>query len=290
MANQKNPLEAFKENIHMLQLDEEANGALLGYAQRNLDRMAVLAGAAYQGEIPEFPICRLMPLGRLAVLVWKLGEIKARYQEMGVDEGVVRETLADIALRQRLYFEKTAKVGVAKGDCIWFRHLVNRQIFKLGVLQFQPFEMLYLEEKGDGTTWFSFSEAQKKRLPAGSPVLNVHIQKGADLDLDKVVRSFELAKSFFEKHMPETKFEAFVCYSWLLHPGLGQLLEKESRIVRFAEQFELIGQVCDREQALERIFGKRYRARKDAPQETRLQKAALRDLSKLGYACGVKWW
>ncbi len=157
----------------------------------------------------------------------------------------------------------------------------------MGVLQYQMFKMFYLEQGKDGSEMFIISETQKERLPAGVPVLNVHIQEGADLSPELVAASLQTAKEFFSRYFPDTRFKALICYSWLLHSGLKDLLPSDSRIIQFAKNFEIISEINDDTQAVERIFGKRFRRKADYPQQTRLQRGALRDRSKLGYALGV---
>lgn len=286
----KDKIAAYERNLDDLALDEDVRIELRGFAQRNYWRMEVLASKAYEGENPDFPICRLMPLSRLAVLVWKLTEIRQHYLKLGVSEEIYRDTIGDIALRQRLYYTKTGKIGLSKGDCNWLRHLSYGDIFKLGVLQFQPFEVIYLDEIWGKKPGFRYREELKSRLPAGSPVVNVHIQKGTDLEVGKVKESFALAKDFFKEVFPDKAFEAFVCYSWLLYPGLREILPAHSRILAFADFFEILGVSKNREQAVERIFDKRFRAKADHPQNTSLQRAALARMDCLGYAIGLIWW
>ena len=278
---------SFLQELTGLALGQDANASVIGYAQRYLRRMADLAESAYAGEVPEFPICLLHPLGRLAVLVWKLAEIRGEYENLGVSEEIINDTFSDIALRQRLFYKKTAKVGLSRADCIWLRHLVSAKIFKLGVLQYQPMKMVYLESRDDGSPFFVITDAQKSRLPAGAPVLNVHIQTGADLAQERVAESLQMIRGFFKDVFPGTQFRAMVCYSWLLHSGLKYLLPSDSRILGFAENFEVIYETGDGTQAVERIFGRRCRRKADYPQQTSLQRAALRSPSKLGYALGV---
>lgn len=286
----KDKIAAHERNLDDLALDEDVRIELRGFVARNYGRMEALASKAYEGENPDFPICRLMPLSRLAVLVWKLTEIRQNYLKMAVSEEIYRDTIGDIALRQRLYYTKTGKIGLSKGDCNWLRHLSYGDIFKLGVLQFQPFEVIYLDEIWGKKPGFRYREELKSRLPAGSPVVNVHIQKGTDLKVGKVKESFALAKDFFKKVFPDKAFEAFVCYSWLLYPGLREVLPARSRILAFADFFEILGVSKNREQAVERIFGKRFRAKADHPQNTSLQRAALARMDCLGYAIGLIWW
>jgi hypothetical protein len=278
---------SFLQELTGLALGEEADASVNGYAQRHLRRMAALVESAYEGEVPDLPICCLHPPGRLAVLVWKLAEIRGKYQALGVSAGVITDTFSDIALRQCLFYQQTAKIGLSRADCFWLRHLAGVQIFKLGVLQFQPMKMVYLESHKDGSPFFVITDAQKFRLPAGAPVLNVHIQTGADLAQEGVAESLQMARDFFVQFFPETSFHAMVCYSWLLHSGLKDLLPPDSRILGFAKNFEVISETRDDTQAVERIFGRRCRRKADYPQQTSLQRAALRSPSKLGYALGV---
>lgn len=278
---------SFIKELNTLGFSIETETEIIRYVQRNLRRMADLARTSYDGEVPDFPICKLRPLGRLAVLIWKLTEIRHRYESNGVTAAVIDDTFSDISLRQKLFWQKNGRVGLSRADCVWLRHLVNARIFKLGVLQYQMFKMFYLELSEDGSQMFMISETQKERLPAGVPVLNVHIQEGADLSPELVAASLQTAKEFFSRYFPDTRFKALICYSWLLHSGLKDLLPSDSRIIQFAKNFEIISEINDDTQAVERIFGKRFRRKADYPQQTRLQCGALRDPSKLGYALGV---
>ena len=278
---------SFLQELTGLALGEEADASVNGYAQRHLRQMVALAKSAYEGEVPDFPICRLHPLGRLAVLVWKLAEIRGEYEALGVPAGIITDTFSDVTLRQRLFYQQTAKIGLSRADCIWLRHLVSMQIFKLGVLQYQLTKMFYLESHKNGSPFFVVTDSQKSRLPAGVPVLNVHIQTGADLAQERVAESLQMASGFFVQFFPETSFHAMVCYSWLLHSGLKDLLPPDSRILSFVKNFDVISQTGDDTQAVERIFGRRCRRKADYPQQTSLQRAALRSPSKLGYALGV---
>ncbi len=278
---------SFLKELTALGLGEEAEASLTGFARRHLGRMKDLAERAYEGNVPDFPICRHHPLGRLAVLIWKLAEIRRSYEALGVNPEIIADTFSDITLRQRLYFQNTGKIGLSRTDCVWLRHLVNVQIFKLGVLQYQPTRMFYLETYEDGSPFFVISEAQKSRLPAGTPVLNAHIQTGADLEPERVAESLQMARDFFKEIFPGTHFRTIVCYSWLLHSGLQDLLPPNSRILQFAKNFEVISESGDKRQAVERIFDRRYRRKADYPQQTSLQQVAYRDLSKLGYALGI---
>ena len=277
----------YLDEMKALNLDEQAERLLSGYARRHLRQMPMLAEDAFADEGHGFKINQLHPLGRLAVLIWKLAEVRGKYLAYGIPEAIICDTFGDVSLRQRLFYELGGKVGLSRMDCNWLRHLVNAEIFKLGVLQYQPIGMFYLESRLGGRPSFTISAAQKALLPVGTPVLNVHIQARADLTPERVTESFSMAKDFFAHYFPETPIRAMVCYSWLLHSGLSEILPESSRIVQFAKNFKIVSETADNKQAKERIFGGHYRRMSDYPQRTSLRRAALRDMSKLGYAFGV---
>ena len=98
---------------------------------------------AYTGEIPNFKLCEQDPFTRFAILCFKLLELKQNYNVNQLPESVFFDSVADLKLRQELYFEETNSIGLSIDDSIWLRHLFNMKLFKLNSLQFQIFEMKY---------------------------------------------------------------------------------------------------------------------------------------------------
>lgn len=247
------------------------------------------AAAAYDGEAPDFPICKQKPLTRLGTVILLLCEKYDDYTAMGVPEKIIADTFQDVSLRAKLYYAKTGRPGISKDDAVWFRHIMNTNLFKAGVLQFQPFGMIYLDKELLGEEYMTFSPEQKRRLPSGAHVINCHIQVGADLSTEAVKTSFVDAQALFEKIYPDTKFKAFVCYSWLLYPDMLKMLPPESKIKSFAENFEIIGEAQDNEQAFENLFGKAYKKPPKFGHATSLQALAAKNPKAFGFACGVKY-
>lgn len=278
-----NLLEIMKE----LKMECTVSEKIVSYINKNRSFIERASKEAYEGEIPSFKICKRKPFTRLVIACYKLVELKNIYQEKGLPIEVFVDTIGDITLRQELYKQETGELGLSRNDVIWLRHLFNVHIFKLNTLQFQIFHMLYLDEETTGGKYMNFSQEQKKSLPSNVPVINVHIQKNADLSQESTEKSFRLAKEFFPKYFPDHDYKAFLCYSWLLYSGNRQLLSEDSNIVKFAAKFNIISEIKDNEQAVARIFGKRYRCKKDYPRNTSLQKNALAHIDCLGYACGV---
>lgn len=250
--------------------------------------IAEIANIAYAGEGFDYPLCKRMPLTRLAVVTWLLQKKYGEYKNKGIADDIIFETFRDVTLRAALYDRKTKKVGISREDVIWFRHIMHVSLFKIGVLQFQPFEMIYLDEETMGERYMTFSKSQKRSLPNGAPVINCHIQRSADLSPDRVTASMHDAKDFFLRLFPEKQFQAFLCYSWLLYPQMAKKLPSASKIRHFYLLFEIIGECNDAEQAIENLFadGKR----RETARMSSLQKMAIEHLDWFGFACGIIKW
>lgn len=243
-----------------------------------------IAKTAFQGEDCNFDLCRRMPLTRLAVITYLLLRKYDNYKSYEIPNSIIFDTFRDVSLRAKIYYDKTGKVGISKNDVIWFRHIMNVEIFKIGTIQYQPFKMLYLDEEGIGEPYMTFEKEQKEILPIGTPVLNCHIQQGADINCQLVDESLENAKFFFLKYFPAIKYKAFLCYSWLLYPPMLKHLPEESNILQFAKRFKIIGSCNDSEQAIENLFDN---ANHIPIKTTFLQKMATEHKERFGYACGI---
>lgn len=273
-----------------LGLPDNLNAKLLTYIARRKD-MAMLTAQAYdehfQDKKGSFDVMRRKPFTRLAIICALLPGLHQCFVDANIPRQVWLDSIDDIRLRALLYFEKTGKVGLSKNDARWLRHLMGFKLFKIGSLQFQPFEMLYLDKDGIGRDFMRFTDEQKRRLPSGTPVLNTHIQNGADLRPEALRATFAQARDFFRHYFSSQDFKAFITYTWLLYPGLNKILPAESKILQFAEMWDVVSVVDDKTQALERIFGGRCRRKADYPQESSLQRLALKRMDALGYALGV---
>lgn len=285
--NREQELEELCQIVALLELPKIVQQLIKDYMGKNFEKVREMALDAYDGEVPNFHLCSRKPFTRLVVVCYKLIQVRMKFHAIRIPDNIFIDTISDITLRQQLYLKNTGKIGLDKDSVVWFRHIFNIHIFKLNTLQFQLFHMLYLDEEIVGEPYMTFSEEQKKQLPAGTPVINIHIQHGANINPAEVEKSFDMAKNFFTKFFPQHQYEAFICYSWLLYPGNKKLLSEMSNINRFADHFYIIGQAQDNEDAIKRIYGRRFKKKMDYPQDTVLQKNAIKHFKWLGEACGV---
>lgn len=270
-----------------LQLDPSIRTALLRGFDIWQDRLVMMADQAFIGQPETLPVCRRKPFTRLLLTCCCLLPLKAHFVSRGIPRGIYLDTISDLTLRIQLYQEAVGKLGLSCRDVRWFYRLVHFSIFKLGALQFELAEMTYPEEMKNAKPCSILRPELRSSLPSGTPVLRIHIQKGASLERQSVAESLQFAQRFFIQYFPEHDFRAFVCDSWLLYPGLRSLLSENSRIAQFADRFLLAGSVQDPAESIRRIYGKRYRRRADYPSATALQAAAIGHFSQLGEGCGV---
>lgn len=234
-----------------------------------------ISETAYKSDSFDFPLLACDPTTSLTVIINLLVGKYLDYEAKNISHDIIIDTFKDVSLRASLYFEKTKRVGVSKDDVIWFRHIMNTNIFKIGSLQYQPFKMIYLDEATIGEPYMKFSKEQYELLPVNTPVINCHIQNGTDISSEQVDDSFIRAKQFFNDIFPDIKFKYFICYSWLLYPPMTDYLSDKSNIKEFAKKFRIIGHCQDNEQALNDI---------DTKRKSQLSRI---DKERLGFACGI---
>lgn len=82
------------------------------------------------------------------------------------------------------------------------------------------------------------SDAWRRELAPGDAVLALHIPAGAPLDPVACRDAFRQAETFYPRHFSELPAaRAVTCSSWLLYPGLCDLLPPDANIVRFQHAF-----------------------------------------------------
>ena len=126
-----------------------------------------IAATAYSSNDFDFLLCKRMPLTRLVVVVYLLTQKYAEYKAVGVTDEIILDTFSDVSLRANLYYKQHGRIGISKDDVVWFRHIMNVHIFKIGVLQYQTFNMVYLDEETIGEPYMVFTQEQKRTLPNG---------------------------------------------------------------------------------------------------------------------------
>ena len=206
-----------------------------------------------------------------------LGDMRARYEALGIPQGIYEANLKDVTLWCEDFTEKTGQPGIKEWR--WVGKSLRLELFRLGRLQFEP-TALDEEIVHNGQVF-----------PIGTPVLSVHIPAGEPLDPAAALDSFRQAEDFFPRYFG-IRYPLFICYSWLMAPALKEILPPDSRILQFQRMFATIYTRPHR-QAEERVFGFLADDPRAYPGNTSLQQALkvyLFSGKPAMSACAVRRW
>ncbi len=199
-----------------------------------------------------------------------------RYEQKGISEEIYIDTLSDIRVWAYNYRRVHGTLGLSELN--WVEGSTSLERFKLGRLQYNFFE---------------FKSDPKYTVPDGLKdgvkLLEVHIQQDGPFNDELCGESIELAKKFYREFFPEYDFKGFICHSWLLSPGLSQVLPETSNIIKFGKRFTVIDDQKENDrQAIERIFDTKFKAKDSKPTSLQLKARKLLDEGgHLGNALGV---
>ena len=158
------------------------------------------------------------------------------YIEANISDKVFWDTFIDI----RLWCENAEKeygvLGIKEYE--WFYRHIDMVLFRFGRLQFED----------TGTE------------------INIHIPQGAPLIWEDCEKSIKMARDYWGND------KTFVCHSWLLYPGLEELLDENSNIKQFRKRFHVIKTDYNEREAEWRIFGEVKKNVTEYPENTMLQK------------------
>lgn len=208
-----------------------------------------------------------------------------KYKKLCVDDDIIYNTLFDVRIKLNECVRVKNILGISRME--WYRLFYQAIIFKLGRFQyaFSNFNHDYYEK--DGVV-----------LKRGMPAIYIHIpQSGEKMDDGIREDSYRKAYVFFKKFYPEMLQDDYlpvVCKTWLFFEKHKEFLDKDSSIVRFTGDFDIISK-----EEWEKFYASIFLFDRDDddgnyeeyPQKTTLQKAYVNWLSagnKSGVACGVK--
>jgi hypothetical protein len=147
--------------------------------------------------------------------------LKNRYEEKGIDEQILLDTLSDIVVWTRTWFG--VKGSLHLGELGWLNNHLRMKLFRLGRLQFCMGE--------------SECDIPEAGVVKGDPVMEIHIAAIGPLDPEECSKSIEKAKVFFAKYYPDFHYKCFTCDSWLLDPALKPYVAEDSNIMQFQRRF-----------------------------------------------------
>ena len=261
-------LKEFFEGIRMMP-EAAARAARLSISEEEYQKMRALFyndKPRFYGEIlckEDFRIRFLYYYSRLAC------ETYERYRALNISDRIFWDTFYDLTLWCENYRKEYGEYGINQYD--WFFRHIECTIFRLGRLEFEKMDSKWELKGAEGAGY-------------GEAIINVHIPQGEKLDIPAVQDSFGQAFSFWGKQYP------YVCHSWLLYPGLKEILPPQSNIIRFQGLFQVSGIDFNEREGEWRIFDRLLDDVSGYPENTSLQRAAKQYLlagNKLGNGTGI---
>ena len=102
--------------------------------------------------------------------------------------------------------------------------------------------------------------------------IDIHIPSDALFTPEKVDKSLEMAKKFFNKYYPELINLEFYCHSWLLDQQLEIMLDKDSNIISFQKRFDILDDGEPDQSVIQWVFHTVSTDYQSLPENTTLQR------------------
>lgn len=218
--------------------------------------------------------------------VWLLFLIEAAvtareaYLERGVPEDIFWATFADLKYKVL----ECRNIHGVWGNFVsfWYPIFYSCDIVKLGRLEFE--NCVYEEDRP--------YEKNGYTVKKGDKVKGVHIpSSGEPFDEAARLDAYRRAYEFYQDELDGGPLVC-VCYSWLLYPEYRKILSPTSNIVSFAGDFEILGQIDEKEFGdAWRVFGADYQnPLGELPEKTSMQRAFKQHLlsgGKTGEGIGI---
>mgnify|MGYP001081317085 CR=1 FL=1 len=196
-----------------------------------------------------------------------------KYKESGVSLDIFWNSMFDLRYKLQECHVVYGVWGTFVGE--WFPGFFTMERYGLGRLQYERIPFSYDKYIRNGHV-----------VQKGDRVYNMHIPSAGPLTRDKRMDSYRRAYEFFKDELEGAPL-VVVCHSWLLYPDNEKFYPKNSNIVDFMHDFEIIdSQDQDSFTDTWRVFGRDHdKAVDELPTDTSLQRAYI-DWLKAGNKTG----
>lgn len=218
----------------------------------------------------------------LYTLVCLVPKLKEFYKQKDISEKIFYDTVNDMRYKYRECMNCEGVDGIRNASFVgWYDTILKMDLFALGRFQYEVLPFRLKEYQKDGNV-----------VREGDKVLSIHIpSSGVPLTDEVRHESYALAKEFFNERF-NGKPIPFICWSWLMNPNHDNILDKNSNIVAFMHDFDIIDteEYEDYNVLSPWIFGKQRVDFDTMPQNSSLQRNIKKHLvsgGKLGWGYGV---
>mgnify|MGYP003308766946 CR=1 FL=1 len=181
------------------------------------------------------------------------------YKELGISDEIYFATMR--AFRRQLDESYTEEAGWVFDRGYWDVNHTSLTLFRIGELE------------------YAFANKY------GEDLLAVHIPSDAVLTDENLDESFASARAFFRKYYPEAGERRFTCGTWLLSPKLKDMLNENSKILKFQNRFH-IERSLGGDGCLSWLFGIRGKTLSDIDLTTLPEKTSLQRSVKAAFLRG----
>ncbi|MGN0365915.1 MAG: acyltransferase domain-containing protein [Suilimivivens sp.] len=192
-----------------------------------------------------------------------------KYKENRLEDALFYETFKDITIWCNHCFKEHGIYGIAVYD--WFWRFFELKLFRFGRLEYEIMDAEY------------DVKLRKFIKRSEESCIAIHIPQDGALKWEECEKSLHTAYTWFGTEID------YICHSWLLFPGLREVLPENSNIIKFQKHFQILKVDYNEREAEWRIFGPVLRVIRDYPEETSLQrtaKAYLLEGKSLGVGLG----
>ena len=151
-----------------------------------------------------------------------------KYLAMGQTEEMFYRNMTDLKCKLGVCRDVYDVVGLS-APMAWFDRFYFPSRFWLGRFQFEDSKFKFGDYEKDGVV-----------VREGDTVINVHIPEGLPLDEKVALESYDLACEFYKEMYEKQGYLVFVCHSWLLFEDNPKILNPQSNIIKFMNQYEII--------------------------------------------------
>ncbi len=145
-------------------------------------------------------------------LMWAALKHK-KFKELNISDEIYFETFACFTRFLNERYEMSSKYYFDRAD--WTYHQIGFYLFRIGCLEYE------------------------KRLVDGEYLIAIHIPSDAVMTKENLESSLKEARRFFDERFPLYKGAPIRCITWLLSPELKKLLKEGSKILQFADCFDI---------------------------------------------------
>jgi len=168
------------------------------------------------------------------------GYTHEEYKKLGIPDEIFYKTLS--CLSEHIITYKNVNGVWGMKSVAWPISHINLKLFRLNRLSFAMNKYWTDDIVHNGETIIKKNE----------DFLAVHIP--ANDKLEGLKESYDLAREFFHKYFPDFNVKYFHCTTWLLYPGLANILPKTSNILAFQEDYTIYDEYIDNDEVLNRVW------------------------------------